>query len=63
MIQARIEVTPGATAWLIVVTDGRQRIVVGKEYLAVDALNAARLAGRALALPVHHHIETTGAPE
>lgn len=58
MSAPRIDVTAGATSWLITVTDGTHRIVVGREKLANDALAAARLAGRALALEVRSHIDT-----
>lgn len=59
---ARLDVTAGATCWLISVTDGTQRIIVGREKLASDALAAATLAGRALAMEVRHHLDTGDAP-
>jgi hypothetical protein len=47
--------------WLILATDPTTSttIVVGRERLARDALQAARMAGAALQLPTDHHLEET----
>ena len=55
MTKPRMIVTPHDGAWLVIVSDDHQAVVVAREALALDATLIARAAAAALGLPVHHH--------